>query len=595
MIPRNHIRAPGSKAASAFSSSTGAGSGSASGAKALSSLVPPAGVSFQPTSSSSASSSQAAGKKGLSSNVRQPFPVSLPLAYTHPQLALLAAHSMHQIRHPRLPMAQFGGTFSPTASTWGPFPVRPVSPGSANGSPKHNGGGAAAGAPGAAGVARPNSTHGEHGNPASSVPVAASIASTTNASAAVAPNTPTAAGSPHPTNPTPYNPQPSNPTPSSVRKQLFTADPKPSGATPVSVATALSGATNAVRGAGSPAHHNSTATSTLAPQQTVGLVPQPHIQPSKPEPGAVSVPSKDKLPLPAENQTTSVAESISSAGFTSSAMTLPAKPEPRQQPPAQPPSAAPTSEAPVPPLLNPQHSAHLPAAPPPVLSHNVAHPNNTVPHFSAPAPRVSHRMQPPGPYYSLAEQQQTQQQQQQSVFVPFNAQQEPPKQTPNQAGQPANLPPQAQAQGSLQVSANLGMMNGSQMQHVASTGKPQQIPTNFGPAGLFNFSSIFENNNQVWSHVKLPVNSPPSYLQLCFNHSRLTCQVGNNQVWPALHLPARSPPEQSYSAPPAFVSMGQMENMMPPPPPDSSKAPGYRSASQRMVNSSIGTTLSFFL
>lgn len=34
--------------------------------------------------------------------------------------------------------------------------------------------------------------------------------------------------------------------------------------------------------------------------------------------------------------------------------------------------------------------------------------------------------------------------------------------------------------------------------------------------------------------------------------------------------------------------MGQMENMMPPPPPDSSKAPGYRSTTQRMVNSPIG-------
>lgn len=106
------------------------------------------------------------------------------------------------------------------------------------------------------------------------------------------------------------------------------------------------------------------------------------------------------------------------------------------------------------------------------------------------------------------------------------------------------------------------MMNGSQMQHVANTGKPQQIPPNFGPAGLFNFSSIFDNNSQV----------------------------GNNQVWGACHLPARSPPEQSYSAPPAYMSMGQMENMMPPPPPDSSKAPGYRSASQRMVNSPIALT-----
>lgn len=63
-------------------------------------------------------------------------------------------------------------------------------------------------------------------------------------------------------------------------------------------------------------------------------------------------------------------------------------------------------------------------------------------------------------------------------------------------------------------------------------------------------------------------------------------QVSNNQVWGACHLPTRSPPEQSYSAPQAYMS--QMENMMPPPPPDSSKAPGYRSASQRMVNSPIG-------
>lgn len=75
----------------------------------------------------------------------------------------------------------------------------------------------------------------------------------------------------------------------------------------------------------------------------------------------------------------------------------------------------------------------------------------------------------------------------------------------------------------------------------------------------------------------------------------LVLQVGNNQVWGACHLPTRSPPEQSYSAPPAYMSMGQMENMMPPPPPDSSKAPGYRSASQRMVNSPIGMTVYLLL
>ncbi|XP_074529851.1 ankyrin repeat and KH domain-containing protein 1 isoform X6 [Halichoeres trimaculatus] len=564
LIPRNHIRAPGSKTTSAsFPSPTGATSGSATGPKALSSLVTSTGVSFQPSSSSSSSSSQAGGKigKGLSSNVRQPFPVSLPLAYAHPQLALLAAQTMHQIRHPRLPMAQFGGTFSPAASTWGPFPVRPVSPGSANSSPKHNGGTSST-----AGQARPNSTHSEHSNTASS---GASV-KTTNTTTTSAPNTSTAAASPHTPNPTPYNPQPSVPTPSSVRKQLFAPDPKPAGITPVSAAATSASSSNAVRGTGSPAHHSSTSTTANTPQQPVGPISQPTIQPSKTEPSAVSLPGKDKPSLPVENQPVSVSESINSVGFAAPAMALPPKPEPRQQLPP-PPSSVPSSEAP-PALLNPQHSSHLPSAPPPVLSHNVAHPNNTVPHFSAPAPRVSHRMQPPGPYYSLPEQQQQQQsqqqQQQQSVFVPFNAQQEPSKQTQNQTSQPTSLPPQAQAQnqgqapGSLQVSANLGMMNGSQMQHVANAGKPQQMPPNFGPAGLFNFSSIFDNNNQV----------------------------GNNQVWGACHLPARSPPEQSYSAPPAYMSMGQMENMMPPPPPDSSKAPGYRSASQRMVNSPIALT-----
>ncbi|TMS17382.1 Ankyrin repeat and KH domain-containing protein 1 [Larimichthys crocea] len=261
LIPRNHIRAPGSKTTSAsFPSTTGTTSGSTTGPKALSALVTSTGVSFQPSSSSSSASSQAGGKigKGLSSNVRQPFPVSLPLAYAHPQLALLAAQTMHQIRHPRLPMAQFGGTFSPAASTWGPFPVRPVSPGSANSSPKHNGG-----TNGTGGQARPNSTHSEHSSTASS---GASV-TTTNTATTIAPNTSTAAGSPHTPNPTPYNPQPSLPTPSSVRKQLFAPDPKPAGVAPVSVAATSSSGSNAVRGTGSPAHHSSTTTTANAPQQ----------------------------------------------------------------------------------------------------------------------------------------------------------------------------------------------------------------------------------------------------------------------------------------------------------------------------------------
>ncbi|XP_062333077.1 ankyrin repeat and KH domain-containing protein 1-like isoform X2 [Osmerus eperlanus] len=545
LIPRNHIRAPGSKASSAPFAS-GASSGSSAGAKAFSSLVTSSGVSFQ-----SSSSSQVGGKvgKGLSSGVRQPFPVSLPLAYAHPQLALLAAQTMHQIRHPRLPMAQFGGTFSPAASTWGPFPVRPVSPGSANSSPKHNGG--ATGRPGAA-------PHSEH---SSAVSPAASVSSPSG--------TAPAAASPHtPNPPTPSHPQPSAPTPSCVRKQLFTSDPKPSGVTSLSMAptAAVSSGSNAVRGTGSPAHHHTGMTATSASssaQAPAGCAPPPLLQPLKVEPSASASPGKEKPPASLESQTSSSSESHSSAGFATPAMALPPKPEPRQQLPPPPPSSSAatitsssssSTEAP-PPLLAPQPSSHLPPGPAP--SHSSMHPNNTVPHFSAPAPRVSHRMQPSGPYYPLSEQQQ------QQVFVPLSAQQEPPKQPQSQAQvshlpQQPSLPPQAQGP-PHQVPSSLGMMNGSQMQHVHGGGKTQQMSPNFGPAALFNhFSSIFDNNNQ-----------------------------GNNQVWGACHLPTRSPPEQPYSAPPPYMSMSQMEGLMPP---DSSKAPGYRSTSQRMVNNPIALT-----
>lgn len=547
LIPRNHIRAPGSKTAASFPNTTGPTGGST--AKPLSSLVTSTGVSFQPVSSMS-SSSQASGKigKGLPSNVRQPFPVSL--AYAHPQLAILAAQTMHQIRHPRLPMAQFGGTFSPAASTWGPFPVRPVSPGSANSSPKHNGGSASV-----ASQPRPSLAHGDHSNTSSTGAVVTTTTTTTTST----PNTSTAPASPHTPNPTPYNPQPNTPTPSSVRKQLFGPDPKPQTVNSVSVSAAsATNVSNTVRGTGSPAHHNSTAHAANSTPQPVGPISQPPIQPVKTDLSAVATPGKDKPSLATESQTISVSENITSVGFSAPAIAPSSKPESRQQLPTTL-SSVPSSEA-TPPLLNHQPSSNLSSAATAVLSHNIAHPNNTVPHFSAPAPRVSHRMQPPGPYYSLPEQQQpqTQQQQQQSVFVPFNTQ-EPPKQSQNQTSQPASLPPQAQAPGSLQVSANLGMINGSQMQHVASPGKAQQI-TNFGPAGLFNFSSIFDNNNQV----------------------------SNNPVWS--HLPARSPPEQSYSAPPNYMAMSQMDNMIPQPPPDNSKAPGFRPSAQRIVNSPIAYT-----
>ncbi|XP_030046487.1 ankyrin repeat domain-containing protein 17 isoform X2 [Microcaecilia unicolor] len=76
--------------------------------------------------------------KNSGNNARPGFPVSLPLAYPPPQFAhaLLAAQTFQQIRPPKLPMTHFGGTFPPAQSTWGPFPVRPLSPARAANSPK---------------------------------------------------------------------------------------------------------------------------------------------------------------------------------------------------------------------------------------------------------------------------------------------------------------------------------------------------------------------------------------------------------------------------------------------------------------------------
>ncbi|KAG9346766.1 hypothetical protein JZ751_007083, partial [Albula glossodonta] len=504
LIPRNHIRTPGAhKMGSSFPASAGAANSSAAVPKALSSMVPSSTMSFQPSSSSA---SQQAGKlgKGLSSGVRPPFPVSLPLAYAHPQLALLAAQTMHQIRHPRLPMAQFGGTFSPAPNTWGPFPVRPVSPGSANSSPKHNGNGGS----------RPGPPHSEY------------LAPNTN------PSAPAAVLTASPPSVTTQVPPciPSTPTPSSVRKQLFAADPK---ATSVAAITTTVSSSCSTRAAGSPAHSHTAqpATPPTPPPPPSIAPPMPQMQPPKAESGAVATPGKEKPSLEPPSAPTSAGGTSDSVSSTGS---LPFSAPPSSLPLPLPPHPFSSSTEPVP-AATPPCSSLPSSCPAPTCGSTVTHTSNTLPHFAAPAPRVSHRMQPPGPFFPLPEQQ--------SVFVPLNATQEPLKQA-----QPGTAPP------SHQASTAVGMMNGSQVHLHGTKG---QLPANFGPAALFNhFSSIFDSN-----------------------------QVGNNQVWGACHLPTRTPPEQPYSAPSAYMGMGQIESVMPPP--DSSKAPGYRSASQRMVSSPI--------
>ncbi|KAI2651307.1 Ankyrin repeat and KH domain-containing protein 1 [Labeo rohita] len=517
LIPRNHIRPPGAntKISSTYTTSTGATSTTAASSKGLPSVVPSSTVSFQ---SSTNFTAQQAGKlgKSMAPGVRPPFVSLPPLAYAHPQLALLAAQTMNQIRHPRLPMAQFGGTFSSSPNTWGPFPVRPVSPGSANSSPKHSGNSAP--------------------RPASSAPVhtehpAASLSST---------STPTAST----TSPTSTVPA-STPTPSSVRKQLFSTEPK-SGAG-VTVASTGSSAPS-VQVAASPISCAPT-TPTTPPPPSAPIAPLPqHPPPPKPEPASLSTPAKEKpvteLAAPAAGAPSDGPSPSAPLHFTSSPSApsmLPVQPESRQPLPSHFPSSTESSSSS---SSQPGSSHPVTRLPPPTSSNTITNTSSALPHYAAPnAPGVSPRMQPPAPYYPMAPGSLPEQQ---SVFVPPGASQETLKQQQQQQPPPQpSLAPTGMPPPSLPMSSTMGMINGSQM-HLHS-GKAQ-LPPNFGPAAIFNhFSSIFDSN-----------------------------QVGNNQVWGACHLPARTPPEQTYSAPTnAYISgMGQIESVIPPP--DGSKAPGYR-------------------
>ncbi|XP_036444968.1 ankyrin repeat and KH domain-containing protein 1 isoform X4 [Colossoma macropomum] len=526
LIPRNHIRQPGTntKIGSTYTTSTGATSTTAATSKGLPSVVPSSSVSFQ---SSSNSTAQQAGKMGknMAPGVRPPFVSLPPLAYTHPQLALLAAQTMHQIRHPRLPMAQFGGTFSPSPNTWGPFPVRPVSPGSANSSPKHTG----SAAPRPSNSA-PATT--EHATPAST----ATVAPGSTAS---------------PTNTAPSN----TPTPTSVRKQLFSADPK-SGVAPAVATTASSSST--AQAPPVPISCAPTTSTTPPPPPAPIAPPSQHPPAPKPEPAAAGTPAKEKpadLAVPVSGAACEGPSPLAPLHFPASPSaqpSLPMQPDSRPQLPLPfTSSTEPSSSS----TAQPSTTLPVSRSAPPTCSSTLTNTSSTLPHYTTPAaPGVSPRMPPPAPYYAMAPGAPLPEQ---SVFVPPGTTQEPLKQQQQQQQPPqpslaaASMPPP-----SLQMSSTMGMMNGSQL---PLHGGKAQLPPNFGPAALFNhFSSIFDSN-----------------------------QVGNNQVWGACHLPTRTPQEQPYSAPPAYMGgMGQMESNMPPP--DGSKAPGYRCPSQRIVSSPIG-------
>ncbi|XP_078087122.1 ankyrin repeat and KH domain-containing protein 1 isoform X13 [Mustelus asterias] len=471
LIPRNHIKSVtantrmGSTAATTTASTTTAGH-----RITVSMMSSSATASLSTSSSTSLQSINKPGKNIVSNNMRPTFSVSLPLAYSHPQLAhaLLAAQTIQQIRHPRLPMAHFGGTFSPSANTWGPFPVRPVSPGSANSSPKHNTTRLNQGS---------NTIHPNTGNSASinSPSVAVSSPTFTTQSVCVT----------------------SSPTPSSVRKQLFTS---------VNKTNVMISVTSAVTSNSCSLPINSTVPVSNG-QPPTPPPPPPLVQPSqqsmsltKNEPFATSAAKEEvttaEQPAGSQCAHSNVCNSTS-VNSNSGAIGI--------QPTSSLPSILPQipcrsssdirPSLPKPYISNTDHGlvapSSLASARPVTMSAcpNVQT-NNTLPQLAAASPQVSHRIQPGAPFYPLV------QQEPQSVFVPNPVPMVSTQDPMKQHGVPSPM----------QLSSALGMLNVSQIH--ANPGS-KSLPPNFGSAALFSpFNSFFDNTqvsaNHVWGSCPLP-------------------------------------------------------------------------------------------
>ncbi|XP_078532154.1 ankyrin repeat domain-containing protein 17 isoform X13 [Lissotriton helveticus] len=213
LIPKNRLKssAANSKGGSSSAASIAAVNSSIMGLRVATMTVSSASQTATVITMPAISSAAHKSVKNPVTNVRPGFPVSLPLAYPPPQFAhaLLAAQTFQQIRPPRLPMTHFGGTFPPAQSTWGPFPVRPLSPARAANSPKPH--------------MMPRHTHQNVSSPQVNSGVSSTPTSTTSSPS----NVPSSSLSGCPSSP-------------SVRRQLFVTVVKTSNATTTTVATTAS-------------------------------------------------------------------------------------------------------------------------------------------------------------------------------------------------------------------------------------------------------------------------------------------------------------------------------------------------------------------
>uniref|UniRef100_A0A3Q2KKK1 Ankyrin repeat and KH domain containing 1 n=1 Tax=Equus caballus TaxID=9796 RepID=A0A3Q2KKK1_HORSE len=512
LIPKNHIRTPASTKSIHANFSSGVGTTAASSKNAFPLGAPPLVTSQATTLSTFQSTNKL--NKNVPTNVRSSFPVSLPLAYPHPHFALLAAQTMQQIRHPRLPMAQFGGTFSPSPNTWGPFPVRPVNPGNTNNSPKHNNTGRL---PNQNGTVLPSESA---GLATASCPITVSSVVAASQQLCVT----------------------NTRTPSSVRKQLFACVPKTSP--PATVISSVTSTCSSLPSVSSAPITSGQVPTTFLPAST----PQAQLSSQKMESFSAMPPPKEKVSTQDQSMANLCTPSSAANSCSSSASNTPGAPETLPSSSPTPPSnntqeeAQPSGVSDLSPMSMPFASNSEPApltlASPRLVAADNQDTNN-LPQLAVPAPRVSHRMQPRGSFYSVVPNA-TVHQDPQSIFVTNPVPLTPPQ------GPPA----------AVQLSSAMNIMNGSQM-HINPANK--SLPPTFGPATLFNhFSSLFDSS-----------------------------QVPANQGWGDGPLSSRVAADASFTVQSAFLGnsvLGHLENVHP----DNSKAPGFRPPSQRVSTSPVG-------
>ncbi|XP_030306114.1 ankyrin repeat domain-containing protein 17 isoform X4 [Calypte anna] len=327
LIPKNRLKssAANSKIGSSTPATTTAANSSLVGIKvttvAASSTSQTASALTVPAISSASTHKTI---KNPVNNVRPGFQVSLPLAYPPPQFAhaLLAAQTFQQIRPPRLPMTHFGGTFPPAQSTWGPFPVRPLSPARAPNSPKPHM------------VPR----HSSQSSSGSQVNPASSLTTSPTATTSSAPSTVPGSSA---------NASPSSP---SVRRQLFVTVVKTSNATTTTVTTTASNTSTAPTNATYPIpaakehYPASSPSSPSPPAQPAGVSRSSPADCAATSPNKGAPSSDPEAGSPPAVETSSSTSSRQPGSGTSSSSVHPA----HQQPPG-----APLQEA-RPPLQQPQ-------------------------------------------------------------------------------------------------------------------------------------------------------------------------------------------------------------------------------------------------